>query len=136
MTPSGLYFFRYPSQDKSGTSTKPAESEKKEREEEKFIRCRQCRQPVTRPSERTSVQGSHTHTFANPSGIVYEIGCFRSVIGCGHVGPATDDFTWFKGFGWKITYCAKCLTHLGWFFISPAGGSFNGLILDRLTEPE
>ena len=136
MMPTGHYFFRYPGQDTSGTSTKPAESEKRELEEEKFIRCRQCHQPVTRPSERISVEGSHAHTFANPSGILYEIGCFRSVIGCGYVGPSTDEFSWFKGFSWKVSYCTGCLTHLGWLFISSAGFSFNGLILDRLTEPE
>jgi hypothetical protein len=136
MIPTGYYFFRYPGQDKPGTSTTPAESVEKKQEEEKFIRCRQCHQPLTRPSERISVEGTHAHTFANPSGILYEIGCFRSVIGCAYMGHPTDEFSWFKGFSWKVAYCNGCLTHLGWLFISTSGISFNGLILDCLTDPE
>ncbi len=133
MTPTRMYFFRDDLKEKGGSTTQPSVSEKKETEDEKFIRCSQCLQPITRPSDRISIDGSHTHTFANPSGILYEIGCFRSVIGCGFSGPTTDEFTWFKGYGWKVAYCGKCLTHLGWLFMS-SGNSFNGLILDRLSD--
>jgi hypothetical protein len=72
------------------------------------------------------------HTFANPHGIVFEIGCFGAVEGCGYAGPASDEFSWFKGFSWRVVVCVMCLTHLGWFFESRDGGNFHGLILDRL----
>ncbi|MBW1698382.1 MAG: hypothetical protein JRH18_16335 [Deltaproteobacteria bacterium] len=129
------YFTRIEPDEKSGTGSKTSVSKKKKIEDEKFIRCSQCLQPITRPSERITVNGSHAHTFANPSGILYEIGCFRSVMGCGYMGPATDEFTWFKGYRWKIAYCGRCLTHLGWLFLS-SSESFSGLILERLTDPE
>ncbi|CAB5160738.1 hypothetical protein D3OALGB2SA_5411 [Olavius algarvensis associated proteobacterium Delta 3] len=106
-----------------------------EKKEKAYILCRQCRQPVTRPDDRISVQGSHTHTFANPHGIVFEITCFRSVTGCGYAGPATDEFSWFGGYRWRIIICATCLTHLGWLFTSAGQDSFAGLILDRLIQP-
>jgi hypothetical protein len=104
-------------------------------EEEEYILCRQCRQALTRPVDRITVQGSHRHTFANPHGLVFEIGCFKNVRGCGYAGAATDEFTWFAGFSWRVCFCAMCLTHLGWIFSSRAGNIFHGLILDRLIEP-
>ena len=82
------------------------------------------------------MEGAHQHTFANPGGIVYQIGCFQSAKGCAQTGPATDEFSWFKGFRWRIVVCRACLLHLGWVFISHARGHFYGLILDRLIFPD
>ena len=104
-------------------------------EEEELILCRQCRQAITRPSDRIAVQGAHQHTFANPHGIVFEIGCFRNVSGCGYAGAASDEFTWFAGYSWRVCYCTMCLTHLGWIFSSNGGNNFHGLILDKLIQP-
>ena len=104
-------------------------------EEEAYIVCRQCRQAITRPNERISIQGSHQHTFANPHGIVFEIGCFKDVTGCGYAGAATDEFSWFAGYRWRICFCSMCLTHLGWIFSSNAGDIFHALILDRIIQP-
>jgi hypothetical protein len=112
-----------------------AASEEKSPQEEPFILCRDCLHPITRPAERISVQGQHHHTFANPHGIVFEIGCFRSAQGCGVIGPASDEFTWFAGYHWQVSVCGACLAHLGWRFFSAGGNSFFGLILDRLIEP-
>jgi hypothetical protein len=101
-----------------------------------YLLCSQCRHIITRPSERIAVNGAHRHTFANPHGIVYEIGCFRNAVGCGHTGPATDDFTWFNGYAWRVAICSRCLGHMGWLFVSGGGEQFYGLILDRLIETE
>ena len=111
----------------------PAEEELPE--EEDFILCRQCRQPVTRPADRITMQGSHRHAFANPHGLVFEIGCFKTAMGCGYAGASSDEFTWFAGYSWRVCFCAMCLTHLGWVFSSKGGHIFHGLILDRLIEP-
>lgn len=116
----------------AGAAEKDAESP----EEEAFIICRQCRQPVTRKQERFSIQGAHRHTFANPHGLVFDIGCFRNAIGCGYAGPASEEFTWFAGYRWRVCFCATCLTHLGWLFTSAGGDAFHGLILERLIELE
>jgi hypothetical protein len=105
-------------------------------EGERFILCRQCGHMITAPDESTWMSGSHRHTFANPVGVVYEIGCFNAAPGCRSVGPATDEFTWFSGYLWRVAICGKCLTHLGWHFISMGGHGFYGLILDRLMQPE
>ncbi|MGD9062401.1 MAG: cereblon family protein, partial [Desulfobacterales bacterium] len=83
---------------KDGSSTPELaeeEAPEQEPEEEEYILCRQCRQAITRPAERIAVQGSHQHTFANPHGIVFEIGCFKSAQGCGYAGAPSTEFTWF-----------------------------------------
>jgi hypothetical protein len=100
----------------------------------KFLLCRQCLQTITHRSHQIIVNGAHEHTFANPHGIVFEIGCFKSAAGCGYVGRPTDEFTWFKGFMWQIAVCGSCLSHVGWLFTSSSVDSFVGLILDRLAE--
>lgn len=128
--------FRLPAEkggDGFGTSIEDEVKEKVSSDDEDFILCRQCLQVITHPSERTEVQGSHEHTFANPAGILFQIGCFRSAVGCTQVSPPTDEFSWFRGFSWRITVCSTCLTHLGWLFVSPGGRSFHGLILNRLV---
>ncbi|MFC1516862.1 cereblon family protein [Thermodesulfobacteriota bacterium] len=137
--PVPAHLLRLPPEKQNVETTENAakdEASEKESDEEKFLLCRQCHQIITSPAERTVVQGSHQHTFANPHGIVYEIGCFRNVIGCGYAGPATDEFTWFSGFSWRVALCTLCLTHLGWRFVSPGGEGFSGLILDRLIDSE
>ncbi len=104
--------------------------------DERRVLCRECLHPVTREEDRTDVHGAHQHTFANPSGIVFTIGCFRSADGCGAAGSPSDEFTWFAGFSWRVAVCAACLAHLGWLFSSASGATFWGLILDHLIFPE
>ena len=136
-TPDYAYFYRIPA-GKPGAEGDPTavekEAEERSPEEEEYILCRQCHQAIARPADRIGMQGSHAHTFANPHGIVFEIGCFSNVKGCGCGGPASDDFTWFAGYSWRVCFCTMCLTHLGWRF-SRQGHIFYGLILDRLLEP-
>ena len=138
ITPDYALFFRIPadkSGEEGGTITIEKEAEDQSPEEEEYILCRQCHQAITKPVDRIAMQGSHRHTFANPHGIVFEIGCFRSVKGCGYAGAASDDFSWFAGYSWRVCFCTMCLTHLGWLFSLKGGDIFHGLILDRLIEP-
>ncbi len=99
---------------------------------EKAILCRRCMHTITSSTERKEVNGSHLHTFANPDGIVFEIGCYGNAWGCRFVGPASTEFTWFKGCLWRIAVCSHCLAHLGWHFSSSGDYFFHGLITDRL----
>lgn len=105
----------------------------KQEEDPGAILCRSCGRMITHEKNRLAVDGSHRHTFANPHGIVYEIGCFQSAPGCTHGGSLTAEFSWFAGFQWKIALCGGCLTHMGWLFVS-SSSRFNGLILDRLVS--
>lgn len=112
------------------------DKEKEQTQEYRQIVCRQCRNIITRPEEKIEVNGSHQHTFANPNGQVFEIGCFQTAEGCGYTGEATEEYSWFRGYAWRVAVCGRCLTQIGWLFSASMGVSrFNGLILDRLILP-
>ncbi|MGW8194412.1 MAG: cereblon family protein [Desulforhopalus sp.] len=97
------------------------------------IFCRACGMTVTSRDQKISVQGSHSHTFFNPAGIVFELGCFRQAPGCFVAGEPSSEFTWFAGHLWSFALCKSCRSHLGWFFDS-GSASFYGLILTNLME--
>lgn len=109
--------------EKEEQSTKPLEG----------IRCRACGSVVTRRDEKIAVGGSHCHTFFNPAGIVFELGCFRGAPGCFVTGKASSEFTWFAGYVWRFALCSHCRAHLGWFF-ERQESTFFGLILTNLLD--
>ena len=102
-------------------------------EPERRLFCAACKHVITHQDERIHVQGGHQHRFTNPHGITYEIGCFRHASGCSTIGEATSEFTWFRGYAWRIAVCGNCQTHLGWHFQSTED-DFHGLIVDRLSS--
>jgi len=101
--------------------------------EDHFIICRECGNPVTAPDFVITVSNHHKHTFINPAGITYRIGCFSSAEGCIVYGEPVIDHTWFSGFAWNYAICSNCGVHLGWYFQSK-DESFFGLILDLLAD--
>ncbi len=103
--------------------------------EEEAVLCRMCLAAITNKSEITAVNGSHGHTFSNPDGIVFDIGCFKTADGCSQIGPASAEFTWFKGYLWQVAVCNKCIRHIGWKFAAMGRTGFYGLITDRLIYP-
>lgn len=96
--------------------------------------CRSCYNLLTKSSNKINIDGSHRHVFANPHGHVFEIGCFRHVTGCGYTGVTTGEFSWFKGYSWRIAICASCFIHLGWLFTASDKEIFHGLILKQIVE--
>ena len=97
--------------------------------------CAVCGNPVTGDDQRIEVAGAHRHTFANPHGFVFNIGCFRLAPGSVADSRAFTEFSWFEGYAWSLAVCAMCGSHLGWRF-SAEGDRFYGLVLDRLIEGE
>lgn len=102
-------------------------------EEERAILCAQCGHEVTSERHKIAVDGGFEHSFANPAGVVYHIGCFGEAPGCGPTGRESGEFTWFEGYTWQVAVCRGCMTHLGWKYQSERD-SFFGLILPRLQE--
>ncbi len=100
-------------------------------ENDDIIVCRNCGNLITTLDQIISQNGKHIHVFKNPSGIIFEIGCFLSTSGCIDVGESTMEHTWFSGYAWRISICSICNIHLGWRYSSGIK-SFYGLILDRL----
>lgn len=110
------------------------EQDEEEEKKENLILCRNCRNRITSVDNGIFIDGQHRHTFSNPYGIVFEIGCFASADGCLNRGMATSEFSWFVGFSWRYAICSRCHAHLGWHYQSRGTESFYGLILDHLTE--
>jgi hypothetical protein len=129
--------FKTPPQSPSAGRSSPVSEPVTDFEDEdpSSICCRACDEPITAPSYQITVRGAHLHTFANPLGIVFEVGCFSRVRAVSYVGPETDEFTWFKGFRWRIALCGRCQVHLGWRFASGPEEGFHALIVDRLRYP-
>jgi hypothetical protein len=95
------------------------------------IYCILCNNLITNKNNQISINDAHKHSFANPHGIVFEIGCFSSARGCFSIDKSSSEFTWFSGYSWRITVCNNCQNHNGWLFSSNSNAFF-GLILDKL----
>ena len=98
--------------------------------------CSVCGNPITTQDQGFPVNGSHEHSHTNPHGITYHIGCCRQASGCGHIEPATDEYTWFPGYSWQVAVCGNCGEHMGWLFRGSGGNAFHGLILARLVSEQ
>ena len=51
--------------------------------------------------------------------------------GAAPAGGASDEFTWFPGYSWRIALCRDCGRHMGWQFLGD--DDFFGLIKTHLT---
>lgn len=103
-------------------------------EDGQALACSHCLTPITTSVSRVSVGGADAHTFVNPHGLRFHIGCFARAA-CVTRGEASTYWTWFPGHSWQVECCPACGGHLGWLFRS-ADSLFHGLILDRLIEIE
>ena len=95
--------------------------------------CSVCEAPITDEAHRAERAGAHEHTFVNPHGIVHRVRCFAAASGLAHVGAPETAFTWFPGYSWQISDCARCRVHIGWIYRC-ADDTFFGLVADRLVE--
>ncbi|MDY0094355.1 MAG: cereblon family protein [Candidatus Vecturithrix sp.] len=123
------------------THNKPEQSQRaatkhsSEPERRRFLYCTACHAPITRQTDRISINEQHEHVFANPHGYIYHIGCFAQAPGCVRAGEVADFFSWFPGYAWQIALCGRCLAFLGWAFHS-SQSQFWGLILEKLIAGE
>lgn len=110
---------------------------KEETRKKESLRCAVCGHPVTHPDQRTEIDGAFDHTFTNPHGFVFHIGCFSHAPGATARGPREREWSWFSSFTWRMADCRNCGGHLGWFFERVGGEeAFFGLIIDRLSGSE
>jgi hypothetical protein len=102
-------------------------------EEEAALRCKACGQLVAFERDAIEVSGHHVHSFVNPAGEAFEVGCFRRAAGCAGWGAVETFWTWFPGYAWRVALCGACAIHLGWSY-EGEGSSFYGLIVARLAR--
>ncbi len=118
-----------------GTSsdTVSREESRPEEKDEEGLFCYKCGHFITSRKSAIKITEQHHHTFFNPAGVIYEIGCFSDAAGCIQYGPFSSEFSWFAGYMWRLSLCAVCTTHLGWLF-SSGDSSFYGLIIKNLSS--
>ena len=97
--------------------------------------CARCGTYMTRGALGIRMGGEHEHVVFNPAGRVFRVVCFKDAPGAVAVGNASDEFTWFKGFSWRIALCKSCDTHVGWMYEGTGSPAvFFGLIRTMLVE--
>jgi hypothetical protein len=121
--------------ERSERGAQPDLRESEQAEPASSVVCAACRSFVTWLRERIERDGTHTHTFLNPEGMVFRIRCFGSAPGALPVGERSDYWSWFPGFHWQACVCRACFEHLGWRY-DCAGAHFHGLIAERVLEVE
>lgn len=114
-------------------ATKPDEKHMLKQGDEDSILCRNCGNRITGIDAMIAMNGEHRHTFTNPAGFTFRIGCFSAAPGCSFAGEPTMHHTWFEGFTWQVASCSRCALHLGWMYRAKEI-TFFGLILDHLVE--
>jgi hypothetical protein len=102
------------------------------RKPEQTLNCVSCRLIITTSKERIEISGNHRHTFVNPHGYSFTIGCFSHADGVAAEGEPVSFWSWFPGYQWQIVLCRQCTLHLGWRF--SGASDFYGLILNRLIS--
>ena len=100
------------------------------------ILCRLCRVIITSSERKISQAGKYEHTFVNPQGVVFTIGCYSAAPGTTVFGTPSREFSWFQGYSWRFAACSNCQEHLGWYFEKTAKEGFWGLIVNKLIEEE
>lgn len=107
------------------------------RDDDEALYCIACGALVTRSRWRFAMNGDHEHVVFNPAGLVFRVLCFREAPGAAAMGPATGEFTWFRGFRWRVASCVGCGVQLGWRYEGkPFPRLFFGLDQARLsTKP-
>ncbi len=127
-----LWALRHPAESsEAGTEADPRSRPLPE--EPAVLACARCREPITTEAEWLDVAGAREHTFMNPHGFCFRIGCFASAQALAPEGEFCDEWSWFPPCAWQVQQCARCREHLGWLFRSPER-RFYGLVLDRLVR--
>ena len=103
------------------------------RTDERGLVCVVCGHHISDEEHRIEMSGAHEHTFVNPHGFDYRIGCFNAAPGCIHLGPNESAFSWFPGWTWQVAACARCRAHLGWIYRN-GSEQFHGLILAAIRR--
>ena len=106
------------------------------KQDERWLHCKNCGAPIA-PLAAVLPEGEMPLVFANPHGMVFELLLLSRAQSLQLMGYATEEFTWFPGYAWRVALCGGCGTHLGWRFEAIQGGSppvFFGLLRSELVE--
>jgi len=78
--------------------------------------CIGCDGLITHSDRLIVIGGTNRHLFVNPSGVECDFHTFYSCPGAIAVGEATEAYSWFSGYYWRMAFCRHCGQHLGWHY--------------------
>lgn len=94
--------------------------------------CWWCLNRITSEADRLVMGGASQFTFLNPEGRRFHILTFNRAPGCKQRGTPTFKHTWFPGYAWVYSICARCGMQLGWKYMGNT--EFFGLIRNRIVR--
>jgi hypothetical protein len=127
-----VWALRHPGEALEG-GVKPDPQVRQGPDEPAVLACSRCHEAITTEADWLEVSGAREHTFMNPHGFCFRIGCFGAARSLVASGDWSDEWSWFPPCAWQVQQCARCGEHLGWLFRSPER-RFYGLVLDRLVR--
>jgi hypothetical protein len=80
----------------------------------KAYQCCGCGGLVTHSDRLLPIGGKSRHIFQNPAGVECDFHTFSSCPGAVAPGEATEAYSWFPGYRWRLAFCRHCGLHLGW----------------------
>jgi hypothetical protein len=102
----------------------------------KAFLCMDCRAMVSSSDRLAAVGGATRHQFTNPAGMDCDFLSFLSCPGAVAQGAATEEYSWFSEYRWRIAFCRYCGHHLGWNYQSSAAETrpkeFWGILLAHI----
>lgn len=82
----------------------------------KAYQCIACGGLITHSDRLIAVGGANRHLFVNPAGVECDFHTFYSCPGAIAIGEATEAYSWFSGYSWRMAFCRHCEQHLGWYY--------------------
>lgn len=99
--------------------------------------CSNCNAMISTSDQLVKIGGTSRHRFVNPAGVNCEFLTLRSCHGVIADGPATEEYSWFSGYRWRLAFCLQCFQHLGWHYEAIRAWNrpvaFWGVLLDHLV---
>ncbi|KAK9843691.1 hypothetical protein WJX81_002577 [Elliptochloris bilobata] len=81
------------------------------------LRCVTCSAQIAKQDDVVEVSDEGAGAlFVNNHGSLYDLLTLRVAYGVSLRGEATEEYTWFPGYSWRLAYCRGCSAHLGWLF--------------------
>lgn len=109
-------------------------------QDERPIRCAKCQQEIAKKSAIFCMRAPYeVQAFVNPHGYTFEVLTVKSATHVVWDTRVSTDFSWFKGYAWRLLFCERCLAHLGWRFEGAGEGDepneFFGLVVRAIELP-
>jgi hypothetical protein len=103
----------------------------------KVYQCRSCGGLITHSDRLIRIAGTNRHHHVNPAGSECDFHTFLACPGAVALGDATENYSWFSGYDWRMAVCSQCGQHLGWYYEAISRferpGEFWGILVSNIN---